>query len=118
MLDLALVKIVYFIFGLFIYSVYPALSALNWWFYLILALLCAMPLQIHVWSQSGGLLDKMHAYLKTNNPSNQVLLAMSMFFFAAMVAVLVPVLAGFSWWIYVVAMIVFAIKPMTVTWFW
>jgi len=118
MLDLALVKSVYFIFGLFIFSVYPALSALNWWFYLIISLMCALPLQIHVFSQPGGLFEKMHAYLKTNNPSNQVLLAMTMFFFALMIGVLLPVLVGFSWWIYVVVIVVLAIKPMTVTWFW
>lgn len=41
-LDLGLVKLVYLAVGLLIYSLYPKLSELNWWFYLVLTALCSM----------------------------------------------------------------------------
>ena len=117
-LDLGLVKCVYLVVGLLIYSLYPKLSALNWWFYLVLTLLCSMPLWIHLFSQKGNLLEKAHNYLKTNNPSNQVLLALAMFFLALMLGTLLPFLISAHWWIYVVVIAILAIKPLTVTWFW
>jgi len=117
-LDLALVKSVYFVFGLLIFVLYPNLSALDWWFYLVLLMMCAMPLEVHLFSQSGSLIQKMHAFLKTNNPSNQVLLFLSVFFSACMFGVWFPVLVSGAWWLYVIIMIPLAIKPMTKTWFW
>lgn len=117
-LDLALVKSVYFVFGLLILVLYPNLSALDWWFYLVLLIMCAMPLEVHLFSQPGGLVKKIHAYLKTNNPSHQVLLFLSVFFSACMFGVLFPMLVSGAWWLYVIIMIPLAIKPMTKTWFW
>jgi hypothetical protein len=117
-LDMGLIKCVYLIFGLLIFSLYPKLSVLNWWFYLTLAILCSIPLWVHLFFQKGSLLKKIHAYLKTNNPSNQMLLAMAMFFFALTFGVLLPSLVGLPWWIYLGAMIILAIKPLTVSWFW
>jgi len=116
--DLGLVKSVYFFFGLLIFSLYPALSAIGWWFYLILYALCAFPLYVHLFSQSGNLLKQTKAYIKTNNPSNQVLLFLSVFFFTFMLSTLLPVLVSASWWVYVIIMVVLAIKPLTKTWFW
>ncbi len=118
MVDLAFVKWVYFVVGLLVCALYPKVMILDWVFYLVLTVFCAMPLYIHLFSQPGDLLAKMKAYLKTNNPSNQVLLFFSMFFFALMMATLLPVLASVSWWVYVVLIMVLAIKPLTVTWFW
>ena len=117
-LDLALVKSVYFVFGLLIFVLYPSLSALDWWFYLVLLILCAMPLEVHFFSQKGNMTAKAKAFLKTNNPSNQVLLFLSVFFSASMFGLLFPVLVHGFWWVYVVIMIPLAIKPMTKTWFW
>ena len=114
-LDLGLVKCVYLVVGLLIYSLYPKLAALNWWFYLVLTVLCSMPLWIHLFSQKGTLLEKMHYYLKTNNPSNQVLLALAMFFLALMLGTLLPIVVSAHWWIYVVVITILAIKPLTVT---
>ena len=45
-LDLGLVKLVYFVFGLLIFSLYPKLSTISWLFYLILTVICIMPLWI------------------------------------------------------------------------
>jgi len=117
-LDLALVKSVYFVFGFLIFALYPNLSALDWWFYLVLLIMCAMPLEVHLFSQKGSLVKKMHAFLKTNNPSNQVLLFLSVFFSACMLGVLLPVLVSGPWWLYVIIIVPLAVKPMTKTWFW
>lgn len=118
LVDFVFVKSVYFVVGLFIYTLYPALASLGWWFYLILTILCALPLYVHLFSQTGNLLQKAHEYLKTNNPSNQVLLFLSLFFFASMMSSLIPVLVSGSWWVYVLIIVVLAIKPLTKTWFW
>lgn len=118
LVDFVFVKSVYFVVGLFIYSLYPALSSLGWWFYLIFTIICAFPLYVHLFSQSGNLWQKAHEYLKTNNPSNQVLLFLSLFYFALMVGSLIPVLVSGSWWVYVLIIVVLAIKPLTKTWFW
>lgn len=117
-LDFGLVKLTYGVFGLLMFSLYPKLAGLDWWFYLILTILCTLPLSIHLYSQKGGLIEKMHAYLKTNSPSNQVLVALSMFFLAAMLGVLLPILVSAQWWVYLVLMLILALKPLTVTWFW
>jgi hypothetical protein len=117
-LDIGLIKCVYLLLGLLIFSLYPKLSTLDWWFYLPLAILCSIPLWVHFFSQKGSLLKKMQAYLKTNSPSNQMLLAMAMFFFALTFGLLLPTLVSFHWWIYLGAMIILAIKPLTVSWFW
>lgn len=117
-IDFGFVKSVYFVVGLLVYSLYGALSLIDWWSYLILALLCALPLYIHLFSQKGNLLEKAHAYLQTNNPSNQVLLFLSLFFFALMLGSLIPVLVAGNWWTYVLVIVVLAIKPLTKTWFW
>jgi hypothetical protein len=93
-------------------------SSLDWWFYLTLSIVCAFPLYIHITSQAGNLWQKAHAYLETNNPSNQVLLFLSLFFLALMTGSLMPILATGSWWIYVSIIVALAIKPLTKTWFW
>lgn len=118
LVDLSLVKSVYFVFGLLIFTLYPRLSFLDWWFYGILFLLCWMPLAIHYFSLDGDFLGKAQAFLKTNNPSNQVLLFLSTFFFAFMLCALMPFLANIYWWIYLILMIGLAIKPLGKTWFW
>jgi hypothetical protein len=118
LVDLSLVKTVYFVFGLLIFTIYPRLSFLDWWFYCILFILCWLPLAVHFFSQKGEFLEKAHAFLKTNNPSNQVLLFLSTFFFAFMLCVLIPALTSVYWWVYLLIMVGLAIKPLTKTWFW
>ncbi len=118
LVDLSLVKSVYFVFGLMIFTLYPRLSFLDWWFYLILFVLCWLPLAIHFFSQEGSFFEKAHAFLKSNNPSNQVLLFLSTFFFAFMLAVLFPILGTVCWWIYLIILVGLAIKPLTKTWCW
>lgn len=117
-LDLSLVKSVYFVFGLLICSLYPKLLFLSGWFYLALTVLCSMPLWLHLSSQNGGVLVKMKSYIKTNNPSNQVLLFLSVFFFSFIIGGLLPSLANIYWWAYLLMMIGLAIKPIQTTWFW
>ncbi len=117
-LDLTLVKLVYLVFGILIFSLYSELTLLSWWFYFALALLCNCPLLIHLFSQKGPLVEKIQKYIKTNNPSNQVLLFLNVFFLALMLCTLIPVLASASWWVYVILMIITGIKPLTTTWVW
>lgn len=117
-MDLSLVKFVYFFLSLMIFSLYPKLSALDWWFYLTLTLVCALPLWIFLFSQPGGLFEKMRLYLTSNTPSKQVLLFLSVFFFALMLGVLLPVLISYAWWYYVIISLLLAIKPLTVSRFW
>lgn len=116
--DISLVKLVYFVFGLFIFSLYPRVSLIDWWFYFILFLVCAIPLEVHLFSQKGSLIEKAQAYLKTNNPSNQVLLFLSTFFFAFMLGTLMPFLVAGPWWLYLMIMVAAAIMPLRKSWFW
>lgn len=118
LVDFGFVKSVYFIFGLLVYSLYSALSSLDWLFYLIMALISALPLYIHLFSQQGNLLQKAHAYLRTNSPSNQVLLFLSLFFLALMIGTIFPVIVSANWWVYAILILILAIKPLTKTWFW
>lgn len=116
--DLALVKSVYLMVGFLFFSLYPGLSALSGWFYFSLFIVCAFPLELHLFSQTGSLFEKAHAYLKSNNPSNQVLLFLTMFFFALLLGKCFPTLVSFQWWTYLIVIIPLMIKPLTTTWFW
>jgi hypothetical protein len=118
LVDISCVKTVYFVFGLLIFMLYSRLAFVDWWFYGTLFVLCWLPLAVHFFSQTGTLIEKAQAFLGTNNPSNQVLLFLSTFFFAFMLCALMPVLASGAWWVYVVIMVAFAIKPLTKTWCW
>lgn len=116
--DFILIKLTYLMFSFLIFSLYIRLGFISWWFYFIGFFITAFPLWVYFFSLKGNLDAKEHAYLKRNNPARQVLLFVSIFFFACFLCVLFPVLASFSWWIYVVLAIVFAIKPATVSWTW
>lgn len=116
--DMAFVKTVYFIFGLLMFSLYPSFMFLDWWVYFVLAILSAAPLYLYFFSQKGSYFEKAETYLKNNNPSNQFLLFMAMFFFACMMGVIIPILVNFVWWQYIAVMLVLAIKPLQKTWCW
>lgn len=116
--DFSLIKSAYFFISLLIFSLYPKLSEIDWWFYCLLALLCGMPLWVHFFSQPGNLIKKMHGYLKTNGPATQVLLFLSVFFFSLMLGVLMPFLMSFPWYYSLITAVILAIKPLTITWFW
>ncbi|OGV26009.1 MAG: hypothetical protein A3F18_02110 [Legionellales bacterium RIFCSPHIGHO2_12_FULL_37_14] len=118
LVDLSLVKLTYFVFGLFIYSFYPALNSIDWWLYLFLWVTAAMPLWFHMSSLKGNIIERSKKYIKTNNPSNQVLLFFSAFFFALMLGTLFPVIVSASWWVYFILLCILSIKPLTVTWCW
>lgn len=118
LLDISLVKAVYFLFGLLIFVLYPALESLDWWFYGLLGLAAAFPLWLHFFTFEGSYFDKGRAYLKSNSPALQVLLFMTQMFFALMLACLIPWLVSGEWWLYLVLIFVLAIKPMTTTVFW
>lgn len=117
-LDISLIKSVYFILGLLIASLYPQLIDSSWVFYFILSILCATPLSIHLFAQKGNYFQKLRLYLKTNNPSNQMLLFLSTFFFALMISCILPMLTEFSWWVYFTLIIALAIKPLQTSWIW
>ncbi|WP_265658181.1 hypothetical protein [Francisella philomiragia] len=118
LVDIALVKIVYFLVGLLIISSYSILALVSWVFYLLMFLTAVFPIVIHLLSFEGSYIEKAHKYLKTNKPSYQVLLFFSMFFFACMLAVLIPVLLDVPWYVYVILIAIFAIKPMRSNMFW
>ena len=117
-LDIVLVKLVYLVVTFLIFSLYSPLKSLDWWAYLTLAVIAALPLYVHEFSVSGSLPKKLQNYLKTNNPSNQVLLFLTMFGFGCMLCTLFHVLASYAWWYYVIAIVVLAIKPATKNLYW
>lgn len=116
--DIALVKAVYFLFGLFVYSIYPVLDGLDWWFYGLLCAGAVFPLMLHFFHVKGGLLERSRAYLESNSPALQMLLFLSQFFAALMLGTLLPVLVSGPWWLYLALMVVLAIKPMKTNMFW
>jgi hypothetical protein len=118
LLDIALVKVVYLLVGFLVATNYLVLTMVSWIFYLVLFLIAACPIVIHLFSFEGSYIEKAHKYLKTNKPSYQVLLFFSMFFFACMIVVLVPALILVPWYVYLVLIVVFAIKPMRSNMFW
>lgn len=118
LLDIALVKLVYFLVGLLVATNYLPLTNISWIFYLLMLLTAAFPIVIHLFSFEGSYIEKARMYLKTNKPSYQVLLFFSQFFFACMVVVLVPVLIVVPWYVYAILIVVFAIKPMRSNMFW
>ncbi|QIV94114.1 hypothetical protein [Allofrancisella frigidaquae] len=118
LVDLVLVKIVYLLVGLLVATSYFALSEVSWVFYLVMFLIAAMPLILHLFSFQGSYLEKARQYLKTNKPAYQVLLFFTQFFFGCMLVTLVPILSLVPWYIYLLLIMVFAIKPMRSNMFW
>lgn len=118
-LDLVLVILVYFTVSLLIASNYMPLSVIDWWFYLILAIVCVFPLVVHLISQPGDSFhSKFQACVKSNQPALQVLLFLTTFFLGCLANVLLPVLSEVPWWVYLVLIVVLAIKPLQKNWFW
>ncbi|MBK2008850.1 hypothetical protein IB622_00445, partial [Francisella orientalis] len=74
LVDIALVKIVYFLVGLLIISSYSTLALVSWVFYLLMFLTAVFPIVIHLLSFEGLYIEKARKYLKTNKPLYQVLL--------------------------------------------
>ncbi|ACD30401.1 hypothetical protein Q0N14_02030 [Francisella tularensis subsp. mediasiatica] len=118
LLDIALVKIVYFLVGLLVATNYIVLTSVSWIFYLLMFLIAVFPIVIHLFSFEGSYIQKARKYLKTNKPSYQVLLFFSMFFFACTLAVLIPALSLVPWYVYLILIVIFAIKPMRSNMFW
>lgn len=112
--DLGLVKTSYLVLGLFIFSIYPVLDLIDWWFYLVLALFCVLPLAIHMISQPGNIWSKTRYYIRTNNLANHVLLALTMFFYALLFGKFFPVLINAYPAIYILLVVVLGIKPLKV----
>jgi hypothetical protein len=118
LLEFALVKLVYFLFGLWVLTVYPAIGAVHWGAYLSLGVLCSVPVILHWAAAEGSLIQKSRAYIASNNPAYQVLLFLSQFFVAVAVGILLPVLASGPWWLLLLMITLAAIKPMTKTMYW
>jgi len=116
--DIVFVKLTYFVVGLLLVSLFQGLQMLHWGYFLTLMIIAMVPLYIHMFGHGGTLCEKADHYLKTNNPSNQALLFLSMMGFSGFLASLFPVLAMYDWKVYVVLIILLAIKPMTKTIFW
>jgi hypothetical protein len=117
-LDMGLIKIAYLTLGLLLTSIFFGLQELHWGYFLALIFITATPLYVHLFSLKGPLFwEKYNGYLKTNNPSNQVLLLICMLAFAGFLAQFFPVLISFQWHVYLIVIIVFVIKPFTKVWF-
>ena len=117
-IDIVLVKIVYFLFGLLISTSYIALMEVSWIFYLMLSLIAFFPIVIHLLSFEGSYIEKVNNYLRTNKPSYQALLFFSMFFLACSLAALLPSLTVVPWYIYMTLIVILAIKPMFSNIYW
>ena len=117
-IDIALVKFVYLLISIIIATNYKPLLEINWLFYLIFTIIPAFPLWLHLFSSPGTYLQKVNHYIKTNKPAYQVLLFLSMFFFACLLCVLIPFLSDIAWWWYLIVAIILAIKPMKSSFFW
>ena len=118
LVDIMLVKGVYFLVGLLIATNYLVLTMVSWVFYLVMFLIAAFPLVLHLLSFEGSYIQKARQYLKTNKPAYQVLLFFSMFFFACVIVVLLPVAMLVPWYVYIVLIVLLAIKPMKSNLFW
>ena len=118
LLDIALVKCVYFLVGLLMATNYLVLTTISWIFYLVMFSIAALPIVLHLLSFKGSYLEKVRQYLKTNKPAYQVLLFFSMLFSACMMAVLIPYVIQMPWYAYVVLIVLLAIKPMRSNLFW
>lgn len=118
-IEYILVMAVYFIVGLLIVSIYPPLRAIDWWFYLILMIVCVFPLIIHLISQPGDTLkSKLNSCVKSNSASLQVLLFFVMFFFSCITELIFPILIHVKWWVYLIFIVILSIKPLQKNWFW
>ena len=118
LLDLILIKLVYLFIGLLVFSLYSKLSEINWWFYFALALITNFPVWIHLFSFKGNYLKKTKQYIKTNNPAYQVLLFLSLTFFACLLGTWFPILNLQDWWYYLIIILILAIKPLKSNIFW
>lgn len=118
LLDLILVKLVYLFIGLLVFSLYSRLNQIDWWFYFALTLIATFPLWLHLFSFKGSYIEKTKQYIKTNNPAYQVLLFLSLAFFACLLGTWFPVLNLQDWWYYLIIIIILAIKPLKSNIFW
>ncbi|MBT3392505.1 MAG: hypothetical protein HN833_01045 [Elusimicrobiaceae bacterium] len=116
--DIGFIKIVYTIVGLLLISLFQGLQMLHWGYFLTLTLIAVFPLYVNMFSYQGGYFTKARKYIQHNNPQKQVLLFLSMFGAAGILACFFPVLISYCWKWYVIAIAVFAIKPLTKSWYW
>lgn len=118
-IEYILVMLVYFVVGLLIVSIYPPLRGIDWWFYLLLMIVCVFPLIIHLISQPGDTLkSKLYSCVKSNSPSLQVLLFLAMFFLSCIAEFIFPFLVQVKWWLYLIIIVILSLKPLQKTWFW
>ncbi len=116
--DLAFIKFTYMSVGLLLISLFAELKALDWGFLLTFTILAALPLWINMFSQSGSYLEKANKYLKSNNPQKQMLLFLAMFGVAGLLGCFFPLILELGWEMYVIAIVLFAIKPATKSMWW
>ena len=118
LIDICLVSIVYFLVGLLIATNYYPLQNISWIFYLVLICITGIPIILHLFTVEGPLLDRIHHYVKTNNQAYQTLLFLTMFFLGCIVATFITSLCLIPSYIYIILIIIFAIKPMRSNLFW
>lgn len=117
-IEYILVISTYIVVGLWIVSAYPPLRAVGWWFYLLMMIICVLPLIVHLISQPGDTLKaKFLPYVKSISPSLQMLLFLATFFLSCIVVSIFPIFVDIRWWIYLILILVLAVKPIHTVWF-
>jgi len=118
LVDICLVSLVYFLVGLLVSTNYYPLLHISWIFYLVLICITSIPIILHLFTVYGLLLDRIHHYVKTNNPAYQTLLFLTMFFLGCIVVTFITSLCLIPSYIYIILIIILAIKPMRSNLFW
>ncbi len=116
-MDVGLMKFAYLSISLMVLTFYPVALLMDWWAYLIIALIPAMGLWIKLFDKTTkkGLKAKYDNFMKKMVMTDLVLLFLAMFFVAAMLAVLIPTLMTVVWYKYLVCYFVLALRTITRT---
>jgi hypothetical protein len=116
LIDMSAIKIIYFIFGLMCFSIYPKFNSLDWWVYLIFTIIPSFPLLVHFYGEKGSFKHKIKNYLLTNTMARQVLLLLSVLNFSFLLGISFPVLISFPIGFYLIAILVFSPVPFYDIW--
>lgn len=118
LLDIALVKIVYFLVGLLVATNYIVLTSVSWIFYLLMFLIAVFPIVIHLFSHLRVHISKKRVNILKQISHHTKYFCSLVCFFACTLAVLIPALSLVPWYVYLILIIIFAIKPMRSNMFW
>ena len=110
--DFAVIKLAYFSMSALVYANYDVLSHIDWWAYLILAAIAALPLYVHLFSFSGSYIEKTKKYIRSNMFAYQILFALSVMFFSFTIFHFLPFLFMINWIVFVCVIAFSAINTL------